>query len=53
LVALVGFFAYRAVSASQNAVASQYQTSVVEIGDMTAFVGATGTVRANQTAYIA
>ncbi len=50
-VALIGFFAYRAYGRSQVEQAmAELQTEVVRMGPLTATVGATGVVRANQSA---
>ncbi len=48
-----GYFGYREYSRAQAAAQSNYQTVTVVRGDLTAIVGATGTVRANQTAALA
>ncbi len=45
-----GFFGYREYLRVQAASQSTYQTVTAARGDLTAIVGATGTVRANQTA---
>jgi HlyD family secretion protein len=49
---VVAFFAYRAYSSSQSAQAAQenLQTVALEEGSLAATIGATGTVRANQSA---
>ncbi len=47
-----GFFAYRQYQLAQAAAQSNYQTVTVGRGSLTAIVGATGTVRANQTAML-
>jgi HlyD family secretion protein len=44
-----GFFVYQRVQQSQAASESTFQTVTLTNGDLTAIVGATGTVRANQT----
>ncbi len=50
-IAVLTFFIVR--RANQNAAtANNYQTAVLELGTLTASVGATGNVRANQTAII-
>jgi multidrug efflux pump subunit AcrA (membrane-fusion protein) len=50
-VLVIGFFAYRAYSQSQSEQAmAELQTEVVRMGPLTATVGATGIVRANQSA---
>ena len=51
-VLVIGFFAYRAYSSSQSARAAQesMQTVALEEGSLNATIGATGTVRANQSA---
>ena len=50
-VAVLGFFGYRAYSQSQIEQAmAELQTEVVRMGPLTATVGATGVVRANQSA---
>ena len=51
-LAVGGFFAYQAYQNAQAATQSSYQTSTVTRGDLTAIVGATGTVRANQSAML-
>jgi HlyD family secretion protein len=43
-----GFFWYR--SSQQAKAAGQFETAILERGNLTSIVGATGTVRANQTA---
>ena len=53
IAVLVGaFFAYRAYSSSRSAQAAQdsLQTVTLEEGTLAATIGATGTVRANQSA---
>lgn len=54
IVALIGgFFGYRAYRASQQqASLSDLQTEEASLGSLTGTVGATGTVRANQTAIL-
>lgn len=52
-LAVGGFLIYRGTSNARAAAAQNYQTAVVERGNLTAIVGATGTVRANQTAVLA
>ncbi len=53
-VALVaGVLFYRNFRNAQTAASQNYQTAVVERGSLTAIVGATGTVRANQSAILA
>lgn len=54
VLATAGYFGFRqfqerAIQAAQT----QFQTATIEYGDLTALVGATGMVRANQTAVIA
>ena len=46
---VTGVILYRQNQASQN---TAYQTLTITRGDLTALVGATGTVRANQTALL-
>jgi len=54
LVLVVGFFGYQAFRQSQQATAlATLQTVEVSMGSLTATVGATGTVRANQSAVLA
>lgn len=52
VVLVVAFFAYRAYSNSQNALAAQdnLQTAALDEGSLEATIGATGTVRTNQSA---
>jgi HlyD family secretion protein len=53
LVLVGGWFAFRRFRAQQQAVAASiYQTEAASRGSLTATVGATGTVRANQTAIL-
>ncbi|GAP15566.1 RND family efflux transporter, MFP subunit [Longilinea arvoryzae] len=53
-VVLVGaLLFYRSYRNAQAAASQNYQTAVVERGSLTAIVGATGTVRANQSAVLA
>ena len=55
LVVLVlggGFFIFRTINQNQAAANSMYQTEPLARGSLTATVGATGTVRAKQTALI-
>ncbi len=48
-----GFFGIRALSQNRAAArASEFQTTIVQRGNLTAIVGATGTVRSNQTAIL-
>lgn len=49
IVAVGGFFGYRAIQNRAAAAAQNYQTVSARAGKLTAIVGATGTVRANQT----
>jgi HlyD family secretion protein len=50
VIAIGGFFWYR--SNQQSKTASQYETAALDRGSLTSIVGATGTVRANQTALL-
>jgi HlyD family secretion protein len=52
VLAVAGFLGYRAWQGARAAVASSFQTVDVARGDLTALVGATGTVRANQSGVI-
>ena len=45
----LGYFGYQRFQAARAGAASNFQTVTVERGDLTASVGATGTVRSNQT----
>ncbi len=49
-VAVGGFFLYR--NTQQNKLSGQFETASLEKGSLTSIVGATGTVRANQTALL-
>jgi len=49
-LAIAGFFGYRAWRTAQAQANSTFQTEKITRGNLTAIVGATGTVRANQTA---
>jgi HlyD family secretion protein len=48
-LAVGGFLIYRSTSNARAAAAQDYQTAPIERGNLTAIVGATGTVHANQT----
>ena len=51
VVAVIGFFAFRALSQKQREQAQvDFQSELVRMGPLTAMVGATGVVRANQSA---
>ena len=52
VLSLGGFFGYQQYQLSQASAASNYQTVEVTRGDLTASVGATGTVRANQSVVV-
>ena len=52
IVAVIGVAAYFVSRSRNQAAGSQYETVAVERGDLTSVVGATGTVRANQTALL-
>ncbi|HKI52511.1 MAG TPA: efflux RND transporter periplasmic adaptor subunit [Anaerolineales bacterium] len=52
IVAVVAFLAFRFNQSRSTDTASQFQTAVVERGSLTATIGATGTVRAQQTAVL-
>lgn len=49
---LLVFFFWRAVAAGRQALQNAYQTETVERGTLTAMIGATGSVRANQSAVL-
>lgn len=49
LLAAVGYFGFRRFQDAQQNAVSQFQTIEVTRGDLTASVGATGTVRSNQS----
>jgi HlyD family secretion protein len=49
VVAVAGFFIYRSVQKARLASQNLYQTIALQRGDLTAIVGATGTVHANQS----
>lgn len=53
ILAVGGYFGYTEYSKAQAAKASTYSTDLVSRGELTAVIGATGSVRANQTAIIA
>lgn len=52
VVLVGGFFGYRAFQQGQAALNTNYQTVTLTRGALTATIGATGTVRANQTAVL-
>ena len=53
VIGVGGYFGYTEYTKAQAAKASSYSTDVVSRGELTAIIGATGSVRANQTAIIA
>ena len=53
VLAVGGYFGFTQYRKAQAAKASTYSTDVVTRGELTAIIGATGSVRANQTAVIA
>ncbi len=52
ILGALGFFGYRRFQQMQAEASSMFQTVALTRGDLTASVGATGTVRANQTAQL-
>lgn len=52
LILIPAYFVYQGFTKAQSAVNSMYQTSPLAKGSLTATVGATGTVRAKQTAIL-
>lgn len=52
VVLVGGYFGYRAFQRQQAALNTNYQTVTLSRGSLTATIGATGTVRANQTAVL-
>lgn len=52
IVAVVAFFVFQYNQSRNTDATSQFQTAVVERGSLTATIGATGTVRAQQTAVL-
>ncbi len=53
VLAVAGYFGFRLIQARQAAARSGFETVEIARGSLTALVGATGTVRANQTAVLA
>jgi|YNPMSStandDraft_1061717.scaffolds.fasta_scaffold00337_12 HlyD family secretion protein len=53
VAAIAAYFVYQSYQQAQAAQNSAFQTEMVGRGQLTALVGATGTVRANQTAVLA
>ncbi|MEW6505736.1 MAG: efflux RND transporter periplasmic adaptor subunit [Chloroflexota bacterium] len=53
VTAIAAYFVYQSYQQAQAAQNSAFQTELVRRGELTALVGATGTVRANQTAVLA
>ncbi len=53
VIAIAAYFIYQSYQQAQAALNSAFQTETVQRGSLTALVGATGTVRANQTAVLA
>ena len=52
VLAIAGYFGFRFIQQKQAAAQSAYETVTITRGSLTALVGATGTVRANQTAVL-
>src|SRR5690554_4863060 len=52
LLAVAGYFGFQRYQQMQAAAASNFQTVTVSRGDLTASVGATGTVNSNQSTII-
>lgn len=52
-VAVAGYFGFRQFQSSRAGATSNFQTVAVSRGDLTASVGATGTVRSNQSTVLA
>jgi HlyD family secretion protein len=52
ILAVLGVAAFFVVRSQQDPTATQYQTTTVERGNLTATIGATGTVRAKQSAVL-
>ena len=52
-VLVAGYFIYRNWQQNQAIAANNYQTETIKRGALTSVIGATGTVRANQTALVA
>ncbi len=53
VAAIAAYFVYQSYQQAQAALNSTFQTELVRRGELTALVGATGTVRANQTSVLA
>ena len=52
VLAVVGFLGFQRMQKAGEEMVATYQTEVISKGELTAVVGATGTVRANQTALV-
>ena len=52
VLAIAGYFGFRAMQDARAAADSGYQTEKIQRGTLTALVGGTGTVRPNQTVYL-
>jgi HlyD family secretion protein len=52
VLAIAAIFGFRQLQQAQTAIANAYQTATLDRGELTAIVGATGTVRPNQSAVI-
>jgi HlyD family secretion protein len=52
ILAVAGYFGYQRFQSTQAQAASNFQTVALARGDLTASVGATGTVRSNQSAVV-
>ena len=52
VLAVAGYFGFQRYQQAQQAAQTNYQTETIAKGNLTALVGGTGTVRANQTAVI-
>lgn len=53
VIIAAGWFVLQGIQGSQSPQASMYETAALQRGELTAYVGTTGTVRANQTATLA
>ena len=52
VLAVIGFLGFQRFQKASEELVATYQTEVISKGELTAVIGATGTVRANQTAVV-
>lgn len=50
ILLIAGYFGWQRIQANRSQATAEYQTAELQRGNLTAYVGTTGTIRANQTA---